>query len=76
MSDTLEISAHFPPKLIPSLFDKPWPRFRVYYGGRSASKSWSIARMLLLEGVQRPLRILACREFLSAVSSSLHRLWW
>jgi phage terminase large subunit len=31
--------------------------------------------MLLLEGIQRPLRILACREFLSAVSSSLHRLF-
>lgn len=72
--DIINITAGFPDKLIPSLFARPWPKFRVYYGGRASGKSWGIARMLLLEGIQRPLRILATREYMSAVDSSIHTL--
>ena len=67
------LNAAFPPLLIPSLFQDPAPRYRVYYGGRSSGKSWSVARMLLLQGIQKPLRILCVRETMSSVGSSVHK---
>ncbi len=74
MSESLAINAEFPPKLIAPLFAKPVPTFRVFYGGRSSGKSWSIVRYLLLESIKSPLRILAVRQFMSAIDSSVHKL--
>lgn len=58
------------------LFDPPLGavRYRGAYSGRGAAKSWSIARALLLHGVQAPLRILCVREFQSSIKDSVHRL--
>lgn len=49
-------------------------RYRVAYGGRGSAKSWTIARALLLRGVEQPLRILCAREFQASIRDSVHRL--
>jgi phage terminase large subunit len=49
-------------------------RYKVAYGGRGSSKSWSIARALLLQGVAKPLQILCAREVQKSIADSVHRL--
>lgn len=49
-------------------------RYKILYGGRGGAKSWSIARALLLLGVQRSLRVLCAREFMASISDSVHKL--
>jgi phage terminase large subunit len=49
-------------------------RYKVLYGGRGGAKSWGIARALLIQGVQRPLRILCAREFQRSMKDSVHKL--
>lgn len=52
---------------------EPW-RFRVYYGGRGGGKSESVCRALLVIGVQKPIRVLCCREFQASIADSVHKL--
>ena len=61
----------FPAKLQP-LF-KP-ARYKVIYGGRGKGGSWGIARALLLQGWENPLRILCTREIQKSISESVHQL--
>lgn len=61
----------FPAKLQP-LF-KP-ARYKVIYGGRGKGGSWGIARALLLQGWESPLRILCTREIQKSISESVHQL--
>ena len=49
-------------------------RYKVYYGGRGSSKSWSVARALLLQGYAKPMRILCAREIQRSISDSVHKL--
>lgn len=49
-------------------------RYKVLHGGRGASKSWGVARALLLKGAQSPIRILCAREFQSSIAESVHKL--
>jgi phage terminase large subunit len=49
-------------------------RYKGAYGGRGSSKSWSIARALILAAVNRPERILCARELQNSISESVHRL--
>src|ERR1700731_4801464 len=49
-------------------------RYKIIYGGRGSTKSWSVARALLIKGMNEPLRILCAREFQSSLPSSVHRL--
>ena len=49
-------------------------RYRVLYGGRGGSKSWNIARLLLLLGADQPLRVLCAREYQSSIKDSVHKL--
>lgn len=65
------VEAAFPEKL--SCLFEPY-RYKTILGGRGGSKSWSIARALLLEGTQKPLRILCAREFQSSINDSVHKL--
>jgi phage terminase large subunit len=65
------IEAEFPDKLA-FLFDPH--RYKVAYGGRGASKSWNFARALLLQGAQKPLRILCARELQKSIADSVHKL--
>jgi phage terminase large subunit len=49
-------------------------RYKVAYGGRGASKSWSFARALLIEAMHGSKRILCAREFQVSIRDSVHRL--
>jgi phage terminase large subunit len=63
--------AEFPEKL-KFLFQPA--RYKVAYGGRGSSKSWSFARALLLKGINKPLRILCAREIQKSIKDSVHQL--
>lgn len=67
----LNVSAEFTP-LLQCLF-KP-KRYKVFWGGRGAGRSWGLARALLLEGVKRSLRVLCAREFQNSISESVHKI--
>ncbi len=62
---------HFPKKM-QFLFQPA--RYKVAYGGRGSGKSWSFARALLIQGIQRPLRILCAREIQRSIKDSVHQL--
>lgn len=49
-------------------------RYKVLYGGRGAARSWSVARALLIEASQRPLRVLCTRELQTSIRDSVHQL--
>jgi phage terminase large subunit len=65
--------ARFPAKL-KCLFEPANARYRVLYGGRGGSKSWNIARALLLKGCENPIRVLCAREFQTSIKDSVHKL--
>ena len=44
------------------------------YGGRGGGKSFAVADVLLIQGVEQPLRILCAREFQNSIEDSVHRL--
>lgn len=43
-------------------------------GGRGSGKSWGFARALLLQGAQKPLRVLCTREVQKSIQQSVHQL--
>ena len=49
-------------------------RYKVLYGGRGSSKSWSVARALLIIGAKQPTRVLCARETQKSIQESVHRL--
>jgi len=49
-------------------------RYKVFYGGRGSAKSWSIARELLVRGLEAPIRVLCAREFQSSIDESVLQL--
>lgn len=63
--------ADFPEKLRP-LFEPK--RYKVLHGGRGGSKSWGVARALLIQGAATQLRILCAREVQRSMKDSVHRL--
>ena len=65
--------ARFPAKL-KCLFEPAKARYRVLYGGRGGSKSWNIARALLLKGCEQTIRVLCAREFQTSIKDSVHKL--
>lgn len=66
-----QIAANFPKKL-ECLFEPK--RYKILYGGRGAGRSWGVARALLIQGTQKPLRVLCAREFQNSISDSVHKL--
>lgn len=67
----MKVKAQFPPKL--EFLFKPH-RYKVLYGGRGSAKSWSIARALLVIGVNKPIRVLCARETMESIAQSVHAL--
>lgn len=65
------LRADFPAKLA-FLFEPA--RYKVLYGGRGGSKSWGIARALLILGAQRKMRIFCAREIQKSIKDSVHKL--
>ncbi|MCP3678345.1 MAG: PBSX family phage terminase large subunit, partial [Deltaproteobacteria bacterium] len=49
-------------------------RYKIGYGGRGGTKSWGFARALLVQGFERPLRILCAREVQKSIKDSVHQL--
>ena len=49
-------------------------RYKFIRGGRGSSKSWSVARALLVMGAGKPLRILCTREVQKSIKQSVHQL--
>ena len=49
-------------------------RYKIAYGGRGSSKSWTIARILLLQAMDKPMRILCTREIQDSIKDSVHKL--
>lgn len=49
-------------------------RYKIYYGGRGAARSWSFARALVGCGYERPLRIACLREYMSNIKESVHQV--
>lgn len=49
-------------------------RIKCAYGGRDGSKSWSIARALLLKGAEKPLRVGCFREVQKSLKDSVYTL--
>jgi phage terminase large subunit len=69
----VKAKARFPAKL-KCLFEPAKARYRVLYGGRGGSKSWNIARALLLKGCEQQIRVLCAREFQTSIKDSVHKL--
>lgn len=65
------IKAKFPP-ILKEIF-KP-KRYKVIYGGRGSSKSWSCARALIIKAVNEPIRVLCARETQKSIQESVHKL--
>jgi len=66
------LDVEFPPKLAEMLF-KP-SRYKFIRGGRGSSKSWSVARALIIKAFSKPERILCTREVQKSIKQSVHQL--
>lgn len=60
------------PEYAKALFEPK--RYKVLYGGRGGGKSWAVARALLIQAAQKPLRVLCAREVQKSIRDSVHRL--
>jgi predicted phage terminase large subunit-like protein len=49
-------------------------RHKVAHGGRGGGKSQTIATMLVLKGIEKPIRWLCTREVQKSIKESVHRL--
>lgn len=49
-------------------------RYKTMYGGRGGLKSWGFARVLVIVGAKRKLRILCGREFQNSIAESVHQV--
>lgn len=67
----MDINADFPEKL--SFLFRLY-RYKVARGGRGSGKSWGFARALLIQGLQKPMRILCAREVQLSIKQSVHKL--
>ena len=65
--DSIQIPAAFAGLFKPN-------RYKVFYGGRDAAKSWAFADALLTLAMQRRLDVLCARELQVSIKDSVHRL--
>ncbi len=49
-------------------------RYKIYWGGRGAAKSWNFALALLIIGRKRPVRVLCTRELQNSIKDSVLKL--
>lgn len=61
-----------PEPLLPLL--QPY-RYKSIEGGRGSAKSHTVARLLLILGLTKPLRIACCREVQKSISASVKQLF-
>lgn len=72
MSQSQTIQIDVPSKLLPIF--KAKKRFICLKGGRGSGKSHTVAKFLLVKGMESPKRWLCCREIQKSISSSVHQL--
>lgn len=60
-------------KIYKGFFEEP-ARYRVLYGGRGSSKSWTVAQSLVIRAMEKPRLILCARELQKSIRDSSHRL--
>lgn len=60
------------PEKMRSLFTPS--RYKIYFGGRGGGKSHSVAKALLVQGMQAKQRVLCAREFQNSITDSVHKL--
>ena len=48
--------------------------FKIFRGGRGGARSWTVARALLLIGLEKPIRVLCARETQKSIRESVHKL--
>ena len=65
------IDAQFP-ECFEFLFEPS--RFKVIFGGRGSGKSVNVAKALLIQAAEQPLRILCARELQASIKDSVHKL--
>lgn len=65
------MDVQFPEKSIPLFSAAP---YKVMYGGRGGSKSWSMARVILALGANKKLFIVCGREIQRSIKDSVHKL--
>jgi len=70
--DQPKTPAAFFPSIYRPLFTPA--RYKVYYSGRGAAKSWTFARALVARGAREPLRWLFAREYQNSIQESVHKL--
>ena len=66
------IRVDLPPKLAQLLLTPA--RYKVAYGGRDSSKSWSFARTMIARAYAEKLRIMCGREIQKSIKDSVHKL--
>jgi phage terminase large subunit len=66
----MNINVELPEKLTDALFSSA--RFVVLFGGRGSTKSWSIAKRLLIAGRVSKEKILCGREIQKSIKDSVH----
>lgn len=49
-------------------------RYKILHGGRGSSKSWTVARVLIIRASERRLRILCAREVQRSIHESVYQL--
>lgn len=61
---------------IPKAFAPIWEkkRYKIFHGGRGSAKSESVARYLLVQGMNESVNILCCREFQVSIKQSVKSL--
>lgn len=62
-----QVELQIPVKLLPILKPK---RFKIMHGGRGGGKSHTVAQVLLMQSMQRKLRILCIREVQKSIAKS------
>lgn len=67
----INVDVKLPPKA--QFLFKPM-RYKVLYGGRGSAKSHSVAKALLMLGVEYRLRMLCTREVQKSIKDSVHKL--
>jgi len=60
------------PSSLQDLF-RPY-RYKVIYGGRGSSKSWAVARFLIIKSIEKKIRVLCFRQLQNSIAESVHKL--
>ncbi len=61
---------------IPEIFEPLFlpKRYKIYYGGRGAAKSWNFARVLIIKAYSSKILVLCVRQIQNSIAESVHKL--